>query len=91
MICDRFLRQDGQISTIRPPGDSRQNPWLAEVFGNVMLVNGKAFPFLDVEPRAYRFRVLKRGQRAIPSSLALERAEASGKLARTRPVARRRR
>ncbi|MCK7501817.1 MAG: hypothetical protein MZW92_76330 [Comamonadaceae bacterium] len=29
-----------------------------EFFGDIMLVNGKAWPKLDVEPRQYRFRVL---------------------------------
>ena len=32
--------------------------WNPEVFGNHMLVNGRTWPFLDVEPRRYRFRVL---------------------------------
>jgi spore coat protein A, manganese oxidase len=31
---------------------------LPEFFGDFMLVNGKAWPYLNVEPRAYRFRVL---------------------------------
>jgi bilirubin oxidase len=30
----------------------------SEFFGNVMVVNGKAWPYLDVEPRKYRFRFL---------------------------------
>jgi spore coat protein A len=29
-----------------------------EVYGDAVLVNGKIFPYLDVEPRKYRFRVL---------------------------------
>jgi spore coat protein A len=29
-----------------------------EFFGNTILVNGKAWPFLEVEPRKYRFRIL---------------------------------
>ena len=29
-----------------------------EFFGNVITVNGKAWPYLDVEPRNYRFRIL---------------------------------
>jgi FtsP/CotA-like multicopper oxidase with cupredoxin domain len=33
----------------------RHNP---EFFGNTIVVNGKAWPFLDVEPRKYRFRIL---------------------------------
>ncbi len=56
VLCDRFLRRDGQLEYPVSPDPAR--PWVAEVFGNVMLVNGKAFPYLDVEPRAYRFRVL---------------------------------
>lgn len=31
---------------------------LAEYFGNIILVNGKAWPKLEVEPRKYRFRLL---------------------------------
>lgn len=31
---------------------------LAEFFGNIILVNGKAWPKLEVEPRKYRFRLL---------------------------------
>lgn len=31
---------------------------LAEFFGDIILVNGKAWPKLDVEPRKYRFRFL---------------------------------
>jgi FtsP/CotA-like multicopper oxidase with cupredoxin domain len=30
----------------------------SEFFGNTMVVNGKTWPYLDVEPRKYRFRVL---------------------------------
>jgi len=56
VICDRLLRQDGQLDY--PVSDDPKKPWVPEVFGNVMLANGKAFPFLDVEPRLYRFRVL---------------------------------
>jgi spore coat protein A len=55
-ICDRLLRQDGSLDYLTSGDGAR--PWVPEVFGNVMLVNGKAFPYLDVEPRPYRFRVL---------------------------------
>jgi spore coat protein A len=56
VVYDRLLRQDGALDYL-VSGDA-ERPWVPEVFGNVMLVNGKAFPFLDVEPRRYRFRVL---------------------------------
>ncbi len=32
--------------------------WLPEFFGNMMVVNGQTWPFLDVEQRRYRFRLL---------------------------------
>jgi bilirubin oxidase len=32
--------------------------WNPEFFGNTMTVNGKTWPYLDVEPRKYRFRFL---------------------------------
>jgi spore coat protein A len=32
--------------------------WNPEVFGNTMVVNGKTWPNLNVEPRRYRFRLL---------------------------------
>jgi spore coat protein A len=32
--------------------------WVPEFFGDTALVNGKVFPFLEVEPRRYRFRIL---------------------------------
>jgi spore coat protein A, manganese oxidase len=55
-ICDRLLREDGQLHY--PVSGDPEHPWVPEVFGDVMVVNGKAFPFLNVEPRKYRFRVL---------------------------------
>jgi len=33
-------------------------PWMPEFFGDTVLVNGAVWPYLDVEPRKYRFRVL---------------------------------
>ncbi len=32
--------------------------WIPEYFGDTPVVNGKAYPFLNVEPRRYRFRFL---------------------------------
>ncbi len=32
--------------------------WNPEFFGNSMVVNGKTWPYLEVEPRLYRFRIL---------------------------------
>lgn len=56
VICDRFLRKDGQLEYPMSPIPGK--PWVPEVFGNVVLVNGKAMPYLEVEPRKYRLRIL---------------------------------
>jgi spore coat protein A len=56
VICDRDLSADGQLSY--PVSADPARPWVPEVFGELHLVNGKIRPFLDVEPRKYRLRVL---------------------------------
>jgi spore coat protein A len=56
MISDRFLTPQGQL--YYPVSDKADAPWVPEVFGDAILVNGKIFPYLEVEPRKYRFRVL---------------------------------
>ena len=56
LLCDRSLREDGQLDY--PVSGDPARPWVPEAFGDVMLANGKAFPFLEVEARRYRFRVL---------------------------------
>jgi spore coat protein A, manganese oxidase len=56
IICDRMFDKDSQL--YYPVSDNPVSPWIPEFFGDAYLVNGKLFPFLDVEPRKYRFRVL---------------------------------
>src|ERR1700690_4371576 len=56
MICDRILDPGGQLNY--PVSDDPKSPWVPEVFGDAVLLNGKLFPYLEVEPRKYRFRVL---------------------------------
>lgn len=42
-----------------PPGNPDINPYaIPEFFGDVITVNGKSWPYFEVEPRRYRFRVL---------------------------------
>ena len=42
-----------------PIDTTKPNPSVVpEFFGNTILVNGKVWPFLEVEPRKYRFRIL---------------------------------
>jgi spore coat protein A len=55
-ICDRMFYADGQLRYPSSPNDV--TPWVPEVYGDASLVNGKLYPFLEVEPRSYRLRVL---------------------------------
>ena len=56
VIVDRDLTPAGQLSY--PVSPDPERPWVPEVFGETHLVNGRIFPYLDVEPRKYRFRLL---------------------------------
>lgn len=56
IICDRYLGQDGQLHY--PVSPTPGKPWIPEVFGNLVMVNGKVMPYHEVEPRRYRLRIL---------------------------------
>jgi spore coat protein A len=56
VIQDRQFSPDGTF--LYPVSDIPGVTWIGEYFGDVMLVNGKVWPFLNVEPRLYRFRIL---------------------------------
>jgi FtsP/CotA-like multicopper oxidase with cupredoxin domain len=69
-IQDRSFQTDGSLfypdsraffDTFTGPyvPDSPVPPiWNPEFFGNCMVVNGRTWPYLEVEPRRYRFRIL---------------------------------
>lgn len=56
VLFDRLFDRDGQL--LYPTSGAAESPWVPEVFGDALLVNGKLHPYLEVAPRAYRFRVL---------------------------------
>jgi FtsP/CotA-like multicopper oxidase with cupredoxin domain len=69
MIQDRQFDTNGQLlfpdsvtnpSLVDgPPSNQKIHPfWIPEFFGDTMLVNGRTWPFLKVEPRRYRFRIV---------------------------------
>lgn len=41
-----------------PPNPDTHPFWIPEFFGDVVVVNGKSWPYLNVEPRRYRFRIV---------------------------------
>ncbi len=61
VIQDRMFDVNGELFFPAGPGTA-PNPihpyWAPEFFGDVIVVNGRAWPFMEVEPRRYRFIVL---------------------------------
>jgi spore coat protein A len=77
MIQDRSFEADGSL--LYPPAQNGTHPaWMQEFFGNVICVNGKAAPFLEVEPRKYRFRFVN-GSNARFYHMTMVPVDASGK------------
>jgi spore coat protein A, manganese oxidase len=56
VIQDRQFNTDGTF--LYPTSDIAGVTWIGEYFGDTMLVNGKVWPYLNIEPRLYRFRIL---------------------------------
>ncbi len=56
VIYDRSFDTDGQLSYPVSPDPAVR--WIPEFFGNAILVNGRLLPYLDVDPRKYRLRLL---------------------------------
>ena len=61
VLQDRTLDDEGQL-VYSPTFDDGQKPpqhwWAPELFGDLPVVNGAIYPYLQVEPRRYRLRVL---------------------------------
>jgi len=55
-IYDRQFTTDGQL--YYPDSGDPEHPWVPEFGGSCVLLNGKIRPYLDVEPRLYRLRVV---------------------------------
>ena len=56
VLCDRVFGLDGQL--VYPASPNPDSPWVPEVYGDAVLANGKLFPYLEVQPRLYRFRLV---------------------------------
>jgi len=55
-LFDRDFTKDGQL--FYPTSPDPEHPWVPEFAADAILLNGKIRPYLEVEPRQYRFRVL---------------------------------
>jgi spore coat protein A len=61
MIQDKIFNEDGSLfypDNATPPVEKPVPSTPSFFFGNTIAVNGKLWPYLDVEPRKYRFRIL---------------------------------
>jgi spore coat protein A, manganese oxidase len=77
LIQDRKFGTDGSL-LYPPPADGTHPAWMQEFFGDNICVNGKATPYLEVEPRKYRFRMVN-GSNSRFYHLTLIPADATGK------------
>ncbi|MHB8793119.1 MAG: multicopper oxidase family protein [Thermoleophilia bacterium] len=62
IIQDRIFNADGSLSYPTRGTTTIHPVWNMEFFGDTPVVNGSAYPFLDVEPRRYRLRLLNGSQ-----------------------------
>jgi spore coat protein A, manganese oxidase len=59
MLQDRLFHHDGSLYYPKVVNGPKEHPiWIQEFYGDMNCVNGKVTPFLEVEPRKYRFRIL---------------------------------
>jgi spore coat protein A len=56
VLYDRTLDRDGQL--LYPVSATPGAPFVSEFYGNTIVCNGKIFPYLEVQPRRYRFRLV---------------------------------
>ncbi len=58
VIQDRILNPNGSLFYPNVGVTAYHPVWVPEFFGDTPVINGKAYPYLDVEPRRYRFRLV---------------------------------
>ncbi len=67
VIQDKQFNTDGTLfyPTIADGGSGGHPIWVPEFFGDTPVINGKAYPYLDAQPRRYRLRLLNGSQAAL--------------------------
>ena len=54
VLCDRLLTPQGQLAY--PVSPNPQSPWVPDLFGNIILVNGAVLPISTSQPRTIPFQ-----------------------------------
>jgi spore coat protein A len=55
-LCDRLITAEGQL--FYPDSGIPGHAWVPEFIGDAILLNGKLRPYIDLQPRLYRLRLL---------------------------------
>ena len=91
LIADRLFDTNGQLifpdgsPTTRPigfegpPANVNLHPFaIPEFFGDVMTVNGRSWPYFEVQPRRYRFRIVNGSNARFLQMQLFEEAKTNG-------------
>ncbi len=62
VLQDKTFNDDGSMFYPTEGVTAFHPEWVPEFFGDVAVVNAKIWPFLEIEPRRYRFRVVNGSQ-----------------------------
>ncbi len=62
VLQDKQFNEDGTLFYPAEGLSPTHEVWVPEFFGDTPVVNGKAYPYLDAEPRRYRLRLLNGSQ-----------------------------
>ena len=62
VLQDKTFNADGSMFYPSEGVTSAHPQWVPEFFGDVAVVNAKIWPFVDVEPRRYRLRIVNGSQ-----------------------------
>src|SRR5271154_1328204 len=80
MLQDRLFHHDGSLYYPKVVNGPKEHPiWIQEFYGDYNCVNGKVSPFLEVEPRKYRFRIVNAANARF-YHLRLFTSDATGKI-----------
>jgi spore coat protein A len=56
VLFDRSFHKNGEV--YYPVSGNPGAPWVSEYYGSAILANGTIFPYVEVQPRKYRLRLL---------------------------------
>jgi len=81
MLQDRLFHRDGSLYYPTVVNGPKEHPvWIQEFYGDMNCVNGMVMPYVEVEPRRYRFRIVNAANARF-YHLRMFHADGTGKVA----------